>query len=307
MGNEEIYTVEEVAKLLKVSKLTVYDLIKKGELEAYRVGRQMRIEGMELEKYKQRGREGGAAETRLAEQSAPAAERSSQIVISGQDPCMDLLSRELEGKGAARPLRSQNGSLDGLVAMYRGEADIVSTHLFDGDTKQYNIPYIRKLLVSQSFIVLHYINREAGLFVAKGNPKGITGWRDLAKGGIIIANRETGAGARVLLDEQLRLAGIERSLISGYDSVHTSHLAVAGAVAAGRADAGVGISRVAGSANVDFVPLITEQYDIVLLRTARNEELVRNVLDLLKSKDLQDELASIGYDTRGMGDVLYEQ
>lgn len=134
---EEIYTVEEVARLLKVSKLTVYDLIKKDELEAYRVGRQMRIERTALEAYKQRGRGSNLKPVEVIENEVSAT--AGRIIISGQDPCMDLLARELEGKGAGQPLRSQSGSLDGLVSMYRGEADIVSTHLFDGDTKTYNI------------------------------------------------------------------------------------------------------------------------------------------------------------------------
>lgn len=41
MPLEESYTTEQIAQILKVSKLTVYDLIKKGKLPAYRVGRQM--------------------------------------------------------------------------------------------------------------------------------------------------------------------------------------------------------------------------------------------------------------------------
>lgn len=46
------YTIEEVAGLLKVSKLTVYDLIKKGLIPAYRVGRQMRVDEEDLKQYK---------------------------------------------------------------------------------------------------------------------------------------------------------------------------------------------------------------------------------------------------------------
>ncbi|MDU2243252.1 MAG: helix-turn-helix domain-containing protein, partial [Paenibacillus sp.] len=55
------YTAEEIAKLLKVSKLTVYDLIKKGELPAYRVGKQMRVDSTDLEAYKQKAKGGAAA------------------------------------------------------------------------------------------------------------------------------------------------------------------------------------------------------------------------------------------------------
>ena len=53
------YTTEEIADLLKVSKLTVYDLIKKGDLRAYRVGRQMRVDAEDLEAYKEKSKSGG--------------------------------------------------------------------------------------------------------------------------------------------------------------------------------------------------------------------------------------------------------
>lgn len=43
MTIEESYTVEEAAKMLKVSKDTIRRMIKAGEIEVYRVGRQIRI------------------------------------------------------------------------------------------------------------------------------------------------------------------------------------------------------------------------------------------------------------------------
>ena len=46
-----VYTVEEVAKILKVSVATVRRLIKIGELEAFPVGNQYRITQEALDKY----------------------------------------------------------------------------------------------------------------------------------------------------------------------------------------------------------------------------------------------------------------
>ncbi|GAB7388353.1 hypothetical protein BSNK01_21900 [Bacillaceae bacterium] len=154
------YTPEEVAKLLRVSKLTVYDLIKKGNLPAYRVGKQMRIDAVDLEAYKWQ-----------AKQNFVAAGAKS-IVITGQDPSLDLLAKHIELRTKnVRPLRSYVGSLNGLVALYQGQSDVVSIHLFDGDTGEYNLPYIRKLLVGFPYIVIHLVTRTAGFYVQKGNPQ----------------------------------------------------------------------------------------------------------------------------------------
>ncbi|GIN22330.1 MAG TPA: helix-turn-helix domain-containing protein [Bacillus bacterium] len=302
MVYNESFTTEEIAQLLKVSKLTVYDLIKKGELKAFRVGRQMRVDAKELENYKSRGQEVRSV------QGTESSGMARQIVISGQDSSLDILARQIESKTSdLRPLRSYSGSLDSLIAMYLGKADVVSTHLLDGDTLQYNIPYIRKMLVSQSFIVIHMLQRKAGLYVAKGNPHGFQTWKDLAKQGIKLINREKGAGARVLLDEQLRINGISKNQLNGYEDIQTSHLGVASVVANGRADIGVGIEQSAKVANIDFIPLVTESYDLVMLKKEDNARLINMVLEILNSEEFKEELRSLGYGVEKTGEVLYKQ
>jgi len=306
------YTPEEVAKLLRVSKLTVYDLIKKGALAAYRVGRQMRIDASELEAYKIRAREGSSApahsvaEPVLKPSPSPAGARS--IVITGQDVSLDILAKYIEKSTIrVRPLRAYVGSLDSLFSMYQGQSDVVSTHLFDGDTGEYNIPYIRKLLVGFPYIVVNLVSRTAGFYVQKGNPKQIRSWEDLKKDGIVIVNREKGSGARVLLDEQLRLNGISPRQVKGYGSEESSHLAVAGKVADGQADVGVGIEKAAWLVGVDFVPLIQERYDLVMLNTPENRDYIETIMAILRSSEFQNELRSIrGYDLSRTGEVILE-
>ncbi len=306
MANNEFFTTEEIAKALKVSKLTVYDLIKKGELKAFRVGRQMRVDAKELENYKSRGMEVGIVQG--AESIATASGTARQVVISGQDSSLDMLARQIEAKSSDfRPLRSHAGSLDSLIAMYLGKADVVSTHLLDGDTLQYNIPYIKKMLVSQSFVVIHMLQREAGLYVAKGNPHGFQSWKDLAKPGIKLINREKGAGARILLDEQLRINGIKRHQVNGYENFQTSHLGVASVIANGRADVGVGIEQTAKVANINFIPLITESYDLVIFKKENNVQLINIVLEILSNNECKEKLRSLGYGVEKTGEILYEQ
>lgn len=301
MVQNESYTPEEIANLLKVSKLTVYDLIKKGEIIAYRVGRQMRVEAEELQRYKNRGQ---TANTPPKQKE----EKYSSFVISGLDTSLDILTRALEGKLLERQvLRSYMGSMDSLIAMYKGQADIVGTHLLDGDTMEYNIPYVRKLLVSQSFVVIRFIQRQVGFYVVEGNEKQIKTWEDLKKPGVVMVNREPGAGARVLLDENLRLAGINRQEVKGYHQELTSHIAVASAVANGRSDVGIGIEQTAKLMPIDFIPLTTESYDLVMLKDMKNTKLMEYVISILQDDYFQEEVRLLGYDIKEMGTIIYEQ
>ncbi|MFD1772683.1 helix-turn-helix transcriptional regulator [Paenibacillus rhizophilus] len=324
MSDNTSYTTEEVAQMLKISKLKVYDLIKKGELSSYRVGKQMRVDASDLEMYKQQSRGIGRQASMLASaqapiQSAPPAHnlalpggfRSSarDIVITGQDISLDIIAQHLEKfSPSLRPLRSYAGSLDSLISMYRGESDIVSTHLLDGDSGEYNIPYIRKLLVGSSFLVVRLLGRAAGLYVKKGNPKGLHAWKDLGQPGLRLVNRERGSGARVLLDEQLRLNGVNGANIDGYSTEEISHLTVAGKIARGEADVGVGNEKAARMVEgVDFIPLIQEKYDLVMLKRPENREWISAVLEICRSKALHNELGSLyGYDLSETGNIIYE-
>ncbi|SDX33877.1 helix-turn-helix transcriptional regulator [Paenibacillus sp. CF384] len=321
MSSDTSYTTEEIAKLLKISKLTVYDLIKKGELPSYRVGKQIRVDASALDVYKHRAQGTGASGQGAAQQAImspsstipytppPSIASERSLVITGHDISLDMLSKHMEKQlPGYRPLRAFVGSMDSLISMYKGESDIVSTHLLDGDTGTYNLPYIRKLLVGKPVIVVHLLARSAGFYVKEGNPKQVQTWADLSQPGLRIVNREQGSGARVLLDEQLRLHQISAQQLKGYRDEEHSHLAIAGKIASGEADVGVGIEQAASIVGgVEFVPLIQERYDLVMLKRPDNLRWIEAVVQILQSDAYQSELRSIrGYDLRESGRILLD-
>ncbi|TPG69466.1 helix-turn-helix domain-containing protein [Brevibacillus laterosporus] len=313
MTQDISYTTEEIANILRVSKLTVYDLIKKGELSAYRVGRQMRVDASDLDSYKQKTKSKKSSNATPPPQvgksivsDKPASVGIQSVIISGQDMALDLFASHLEKQvGSIRALRSYQGSLNSLVSLYRGEAHIVSTHLFDGDSGTYNLPYVQRILTGRPYLIVHMMARHSGLYVAKGNPLQLCTWADLQKPGVRLVNREAGSGARVLLDEQLRLHQLEPSRLSGYfDHVEHSHLAVATAVARGSADVGIGIEKAAKIVDVEFVPLIQEHYDLVMLVTEESHYWVNSLIQLLQSEAFKQELQAIGgYDVTLTGQI----
>ncbi|MEH7073767.1 helix-turn-helix transcriptional regulator [Neobacillus drentensis] len=309
MSKELSYTIEEVSQLLKVSKLTLYDLVKKGELPVFRVGRQMRIDANDLEIYinKHKTNQHTPFPPSVALPQRNDSKDINNIVISGQDLILDILGKHIEKDTAFKPLRSFTGSLNSLISMYNGEGDIVSLHLFDGDTGVYNLPYIKKILVGFPFILINLLTRKAGFYVKRGNPLHLTSWTDLIREDVKIINREKGSGARVLLDEQLRINEIPARNIHGYEHEETSHLSVASAVSTGIADVGVGIEKAAKIVGIDFVPLITEQYDLVILKSPKTERLINTVKEILSSHQFQSEVNSLGdYDTSQTGKIIYE-
>jgi putative molybdopterin biosynthesis protein len=201
----------------------------------------------------------------------------------------------------------QSGSLTALRMLGRGEAHAAGMHLWDPESGEYNLPYVRRELAGRRIVVVTLSQWQQGLIVARGNPKGIAGPADLARRDLTIVNREAGAGSRTTLDMWLRQAGITPHRVRGYQREVLSHVEVAAAVASGVADVGPGILAVARALGVDFLPLQDERYDLVIPLEFLNATPVQAVLDIAVSAPFQEELEALGgYDSSRTGTVVAE-
>jgi putative molybdopterin biosynthesis protein len=226
------------------------------------------------------------------------------IVVTGShDLVLDVAASTLRNRDPRVTLASSNvGSLGGLTALRDGLCHVAGSHLLDPDTGEYTLPYLERLLPGRDVAVVRLVHRDQGLIVAPGNPKGIAGIEDVAGRGLRYVNRQRGAGTRMLLDHQLAQRGIEPNAIEGYRREEHTHLAVAAAVAAGRADCGLGVLAAARAFGLDFVPVAKEPYDLVLLKESLEAELLSPLFELLDSAGFRDAVKGLGgYDTAEMG------
>jgi putative molybdopterin biosynthesis protein len=157
------------------------------------------------------------------------------------------------------------------------------------------------VLPGRDVVVVRLVHREQGLIVAPGNPLGLEGVADLARGPRYV-NRQRGAGTRVLLDHLLERNGIEPDQVEGYAREEHTHLAVAAAVAAGRADCGLGVLAAARAFGLGFVPVAREPYDLVFTAETHDEPVLRPLLDLLGDDRFRAEVEALGgYSAEEMG------
>jgi molybdopterin molybdotransferase/putative molybdopterin biosynthesis protein len=230
------------------------------------------------------------------------------VVIVGCDPAVELLGAHLTRRYPFfRLLWIQSGSVAALRMLQRGEAHMAGTHLWDPESGEYNLPYIRRELTSRRVVVVMLSQWQLGLIVARGNPKGITGPIDLARQDLMIVNREAETGSRTMLDVWLRQAGIVPDGVRGYTREVHSHTEVAETVASGAADVGPGILAVARALGLDFLPLQDERYDVVIPVEFLNAAPVQAVLDIAVSPPFQTEIEALGgYDSSCTGTVVAE-
>ena len=228
------------------------------------------------------------------------------FAIGSHDLTLDLIAQFLS-ENERRLVSANVGSQGGLVALRRGEAHLAGSHLLDPKTGKYNVLYIRQYMPNIPVKVVALVGREQGLIVKQGNPKGIKSLRDITSPKVQFANRQRGAGTRVLLDYHLKSMTISPESIVGYNQEEYTHLGVAAAIASGRADCGLGIAAAAQALDLDFVPLFQERYDLVIPKQFADDELLAPLFSLLADSDFRKAVSQLtGYDVSVMGTVILE-
>ncbi|MGH3334941.1 MAG: molybdopterin biosynthesis protein [Nocardioides sp.] len=225
------------------------------------------------------------------------------VAIGSHDLVLDLAANALRAEDPTLSLVSTNvGSLGGLVALRDGLCHVAGSHLLHPATGKYTLPYLEEMMPERDLAVVRLVHREQGLLVPPGNPREITGPADLAGGRISYVNRQRGAGTRMLLDHELTRLGVDPGDVQGYAREEPTHLAVAAAVAAGRADCGLGILAAARAFGLDFVAVAREPYDLVLDAESLDDPLLAPLWELLSSPEFHDSIAALGgYGTEESG------
>jgi len=194
------------------------------------------------------------------------------------------------------------GSLDGLIALRQGIAQLAGCHLLDSETQQYNQPYVKHIFPDQNTQLVALANRVQGLLFANGNPKGISGFEDIARGDVRFINRNPGSGTRIWLDKRLAKSGMVPQNINGYTKEMNSHTAVAQEIKLGFADLGIGLIAAAERQSLESIPLFEEQYDLVISVGFRENRDIIAVMDHLSSVSSRKMIGNIpGYDSRKTG------
>lgn len=225
------------------------------------------------------------------------------VAIGSHDLVLDLAANALRRVDPALNLVSTNvGSLGGLVALRDGLCHVAGSHLLHPDTGSYTLPYLEELMPGRDLAVVRLVHRAQGLLVPPGNPRHVTALEDVADSGLTFVNRQRGAGTRMLLDHELGRLGVDPSAIQGYSREEPTHLAVAAAVAAGRADCGLGIMAAARAFGLDFVPVAEEPYDLVLDTSTLEDPLLAPLWDRLSAPEFHESVRKLGgYDTSESG------
>ena len=310
MAQNKSLSTQEVADILHVSKTTIYDLIRKGEIHSYKIGRKVRFTQDDVDAYIARSRhEHSTRPVKNIDTHStlltPPKEAQPELIISGQDVVLDILANYLQQEGVITA-RTYLNSFEGLLSLYQSNIHVAACHLFDGF--DYNTSYVRSLMPGVPAVLVNVSYRTQGFYVQKGNPQNIKGWLDLGREDISVLNRRVGSSARILMDVQLKRLGIPAEKVKGYGKIMKSHLTMAAAIASGEADLAIGTERISRQIeNLDFIPLLEERFDFVIRKDMMGTEAMQKLMKVLKDPAFRREIAHFsGNDYRDLGKIITE-
>ena len=298
---KKLLSTKEVAQYLGVNEKMVYTLISDKNLPATKATGKWLFPAHLVEQWVE------ARTMNFPEQVPTCSTMEHTLIIAGSndmllDYAMTLYMEENEDCYAAF---CNLGSLGGIRAVHNGAAHIATSHLMDREESDYNFSFTKNEMQEPPAVV-NFSFREQGYIVAKGNPKGIKGTKDVATGNITVVNRTPGTGTRLLFDAELAAAGAEGKKIPGYENCVGKHIDVGFEIMNEHADTGLAIRAVANRLNLDFVPLQWERYDLIIPRASYFDKHVQDFISLLRDPRLVAFAERLGgYDLTRSANVVY--
>lgn len=221
--------------------------------------------------------------------------KNTLLITGSHDPLIDEAADFMRRKYFNAFISSVHvGSLSGIIALKNKETHITGIHLLDEDDGTYNTNWIKKYIPDEKIILIKAFKRTQGLIVNKGNPLNIKGIESLINPDVRYVNRQRGAGTRILFDYLLKKNSIDTESVYGYQREEFTHLSTAVQIAMDKADAGLGIYSAAKLYDLDFIPLIEEEYDFAVNYDFSTDILFKNFVGIIGSPEFKTRLSGLG-------------
>lgn len=277
-------TTREVADLLRVKERKVYDLAAADEIPHRRITGKLLFPSAEIRAWIE-----GAGARQSAERPA--------VLTGSHDPLLDWAVRE-SGSGLATLL---NGSMAGLDGFAGGRAALAGLHVPEADGWNVRTVAGRGLT---GCVLIGWAVRARGLLLAPGLQGRVSGFGDLA--GRRVVMRQPGAGAAALFDRLLAEAGLAPDAISRVEGLARTESDAAAAIAGGEADAALGIAAMARQFHLGFLPLMDENFDLLIDRRTYFTQPVQSLMSFIRTEAFRAKAAAMGgYDIGGLATVRW--
>jgi putative molybdopterin biosynthesis protein len=299
----ELMNTKEVAKYLDIHEKQVYLLIKAGKIPCTRVTGKWIFPVKLIDEWIRASVHDGLQQARKRINSIEGA----LLAAGSNDPVLDMLLTAIKKDHPDFNIFSANtGSVNGLTALNSGLTDIAFSHLFDPQTGDYNTPYLKQYCPDSHPVVVNLFYRQIGFLIAKSQSNVFQGWESLKNKNLRFINRQQGSGIRILLDYELQRRGINCGDISGYENEVYTHFEVGLSLVSDEADVGIASAAVAKILDLNFQPLVSERFDMILDKNTFFQPAIQAFIETLQSDQFKNRVEKIGnYNFKDTGRILH--
>ena len=291
----EFLTTSEAADYVRLGERKLYELVTSGEIPCSKVTGKWLFPRQELDLWVLSG---------LSRPAGMIAADPPPIVGGSQDDLLEWTLRE-SGSGLAS---LTEGTARGVERLQRGEVIAAAVHFHSKDVaaEDGNIAALRAMPGLHDAVLVGMVRREQGLLVSPGNPKQLHSLADVLASGAQMAVRQPGAGAQMLLDVLLTRAGATSRDLRRLEPPCLTGPDLAAAIRAGKADCGIATRAAAKSAGLDFVPLLWENFDLLMRQRSYFRPQVQALIGFLGDRRLKQRAAELtGYDAAPAGQIRF--
>ena len=278
----DLLTTSEAAAYLRIKERKLYELVAEQAIPCTKVTGKWLFPRADLDRWLLAG---------MARPLGVVPAEPPPIIGGSHDPLLQWALVESHSGLAILP----EGSEAGYQRFLRGEVIAAAIHFHDLDDfeRDANLDMVARGSGLHDAVLIHFCTREQGLVLATGNPHRVAGLRDVVTGKLRVAIRPSGAGAQLLLGALLKRDGFTASDLGAAVTAPTGP-DIAQAIRAGHADAGVATRAIAAAAGLDFVPLVTERFDLLMRQRDSYRRPLQTLLGLLGSAAFAAHAAELG-------------
>ena len=294
----DFLTTSEAANYVRLGERKLYELVTEGAIPGSKVTGKWLFPRHELDLWVLSG---------LSRPAGMITADPPPIVGGSQDDLLEWTLRE-SGSGLAS---LTEGTARGVDRLQRGEVIAAAIHFHSNEISEdsagdANIAAVRGMSGLHDAVLVGLVRREQGLALPPGNPKHLQNLADVLASGAQMAVRQPGAGAQMLLEMLLRRAGAEPKDLHRLEPPCLTGPDLAVAIRAGWADCGITTRAAANSAGLDFVPLLWENFDLLMRQRSYFRPQVQALIGFIGQKRLNQRAAELGgYDPAPAGQIRF--
>lgn len=284
----EYFTTEELAGFLRVKSRKVYDLVSKDQVPYSRVMGKLLFSKKEIKNWIS-GEKNEIANNKIA----------PDVILGSHDPLLELAIKQSKS-GIAM---SFDGSTEGLERFNLNQGIASGLHIYDEDSKNWNTPIVHQYLKKQDFVLMEWAKRERGLIFKTKTDKNKKSINDFV--GHRLVTRQPGSGSDNYIKYLFKSHNISFSDFISTEIAYSENDAVL-LILSEQADVTLGLECEAKKYKLEFIPIVTERFDLIVDRLCWFEKPFQKLLNFCRTEEFFETASKLnGYNINNLGTVHY--